>query len=149
MAASPKEVIQRLYKEFWNQRKLEVADQLVAPSHALTSPHISGANVGPGAYKRQIALFLTGFPDLQFIVEDTVCEKDKVVASWTLTGTHKGDFLGIAATNKTVSIPGITIHQVVDGKILESQATWDAISLFQQLGIALPIKLDKLPGPTP
>jgi steroid delta-isomerase-like uncharacterized protein len=105
--------------------------------------------VGPGAYKRQIALFLTGFPDLQFIVEDTVCEKDKVAASWTLTGTHKGDFLGIAATNKTVSIPGITIHQVVDGKILESQATWDAISLFQQLGIALPIKLDKLPGPTP
>ncbi len=143
MSLSPKEVVRRLYKEFWNERKLEVADQLVSQSHALTSPHILGPTVGPAAYKKQIREFVTGFPDLRFTVEDTICEKDKIAAYWTLSGTHKGEFLGVAPTNKKVSITGITIHQIVDGKILDSQAMWDAISLFQQLGVALPFKLER------
>jgi steroid delta-isomerase-like uncharacterized protein len=148
MSASPKELIRRLYKEFWNERKLEVADQLVSQSHALTSPHVSGLAVGPAAYKKQMAWFLAGFPDLRFTVEDTICEKDKIAVSWTLTGTHKGEFLGIAPTNKKVSVAGITIHQIADGKILDSQATWDAISLFQQLGVELPIRLERLAAST-
>jgi steroid delta-isomerase-like uncharacterized protein len=143
MSVSPKEVIRRLYKEFWNERKLEVADQLVSQSHGLTSPHISGATVGPAAYKKQLAVFVAGFPDLRFTVEETISEKDKIAAIWTLSGTHKGEFLGIAPTNKRVSITGITIHEIADGKILDSQAMWDAISLFQQLGLELPIKLER------
>lgn len=142
MSVSPLEVIRRLYKEFWNERKLEVVDQLVSQSHALTSPHISGPTVGPAAYKKQLAVFVAGFPDLQFTVEETICENDKIAAFWTLTGTHKGEFLRIAPTNKKVSITGITIHQIADGKILDSQAIWDAISLFQQLGIELPLKFE-------
>jgi steroid delta-isomerase-like uncharacterized protein len=143
MSVSPREMIRRLYKEFWNERKLEVADQLVSQSHALSSPHISGPTVGPAAYKKQLATFVAGFPDLQFVIEETICEKDKIAASWTFTGTHKGEFLGIPPTNKKVSITGITVHQVADGKILDSQAIWDAISLFQQIGVDLPIKLDR------
>jgi steroid delta-isomerase-like uncharacterized protein len=142
MSVSPKEVIHRFYTEAWNERKLEVVDQLVSQTHALISPRSSGPAVGPAAYKKQIASFVAGFPDLRFAVEDIICEKDKVAVSWILTGTHTVEFLGIAPTNKKVSLAGITIHQVVDGKILESQATWDAISLFQQLGVELPIKLD-------
>jgi steroid delta-isomerase-like uncharacterized protein len=142
MSVSPKEVIRRLYQEFWNQRKLGVADQLVAQSHGLTSPHISGSTVGPTAYKKQLATFSGGFPDLRFTVEDMICEQDKIAVSWSFTGTHQGEFLGIAPTGKKVSITGITLHQIVEGKILDSQAMWDAISLFQQLGIELPIKLE-------
>jgi len=139
MPVSPNEVIRRLYKEFWNERKLEVADQLISQSHALNSPHIFGAKVGPAAYKEQLAVFVAGFPDLQFTLEETVCEKEKIVACWTLTGTHEGEFLGIAPTNRRISITGMTIHQIRDGKILDSQSIWDAISLFQQFGIELPI----------
>jgi len=149
MSVSPKEVIRRLYKDVWNDRKLGVVDQLVSQSHALVSPHISGTAMGPAAYKREIELFFEGFPDLRFTVEETICEKDKIVANWTFTGTHKGEFLGIAATNKKVSVAGITLHQIADGKILDSQAFWDAISLFQQLGIDLPIKLDRRASSTP
>ena len=50
MSVSPREVIRRLYKEFWNERKLEVIDQLVSQSHALVSPAMSGPTVGPAAY---------------------------------------------------------------------------------------------------
>jgi steroid delta-isomerase-like uncharacterized protein len=143
MPVSPREVIRRLYMEFWNERKLEVVDELVSNSHALTSPHISGTTVGPSVYKQQLATFVGGFPDLRLAVEETICEKDKIVAFWTLTGTHKGEFFGIAPTSNKVSITGITIHQIVDGKILDTQAIWDALSLFQQLGVELPIKLKR------
>ena len=149
MSLSPKEVIRRLYKEFWNERKIEVVDELFSQSHALTSPHVSGATVGPAAYKKQIAAFVAGFPDLRFTVEDTICEKDKIAVYWTLTGTHKGEFLGIKPTNKQISITGITIHQIAEGKILDSQSIWDAISLFQQFGIELPIKLERRALSTP
>jgi len=142
MSVSPKEVIRRFYQEAWNERKLEVIDELVSESHALMSPNVSGPAVGPAAYKQQIASFVEGLPDLRFMVEDTICEKDKIVASWTITGTHKGQFFGIAPTNKKVSIAGITIHQIANGKILDSQAAWDRISLFQQLGVELPTKLE-------
>lgn len=149
MSVSPKEVIRRLYNEVWNERKFEVIDQLVSQSHALVSPLVRGALMGPAAYKKEIASFFVAFPDLCFTVEETICEKDKIVASWSFTGTHKGEFFGIAPTNKKVSVTGITIHQIADGKILDSLATWDAISLLQQLGVELPIKLEKRAASTP
>lgn len=77
MSLSPKDVVRRFYKEFWNERKLEVADQLVSQSHALTSPHILGLTVGPAAYKKQISEFVTGFPDLRFTVETPFARKTK------------------------------------------------------------------------
>lgn len=141
MSVSPEEVVRRLYKEFWNERNLQVVDQLVSQSHALNSPHIFGPTVGPAAYKKQLTAFVTAFPDLRFIIEQTICEKDKIAVSWTLTGTHKGEFLGIRPTGKKLAVAGVTIHQVADGKILDSQAIWDAISLFRQVGVELPIKL--------
>jgi steroid delta-isomerase-like uncharacterized protein len=143
MPPSPRDIIRRFYREFWNERKLDVADQLISQSHALSSPHISGATVGPAAYKKQLNSFVTGFPDLRFTVEDTICEKDKIAVYWTLSGTHKGEFLGITPSNKKISITGVTTHQIVDGKILDSHALWDAITLFQQIGVALPIKLER------
>jgi steroid delta-isomerase-like uncharacterized protein len=142
MSVSSKAVIRRLYQEVWNERKLDLIDQLVSQSHALISPLGHGPTIGPTAYKDEIATVVAGFPDAQFSIEETICEKDKIAVSWTLTGTHKAAFLGIAPTNKKVSLTGITIHQIADGKILDSQAAWDAFGLFQQLGVELPIKLE-------
>lgn len=149
MSVSPKEVVRRFYQEAWNERNLEVIDELVSQSHALIGPNVSGPAVGPAAYKTQIASFVVGFPDLRFIVEDTICELDKIVASWTITGTHGGEFLGIAPTHKKVSVPGITIHQIANGKILDSYAAWDRIGLLQQLGVELPLRLETRAASTP
>jgi steroid delta-isomerase-like uncharacterized protein len=149
MSVSPKEVVRRLYKEVWNERKFEVIDQLVSQSHALVAPNVSGAAVGPAAYKRQITSFVAGFPDLRFVVEEVISENDKIVAVWTFSGTHRGEFLGIAPTNKKVSVAGITVHQIADGKILDSYAAWDALGLVRQLGFELPHKLERRAVSTP
>jgi len=149
MSVSAKEVIRRLYKEVWNERKFDLIDQLVSRSHGLVAPNVSGAAVGPAAYKKQVAAFVAAFPDLRFVVEEIISEDDKVVAAWAWSGTHRGEYLGIAASNKKVSVAGITIHQIADGKILDSQAAWDSLGLLRQLGVEVPRKLERRAVSTP
>jgi len=135
IAAAHKLLFGRLYHNVWNDRKLEYIDQVFAKTHALSAPTISGAAVGPAVYRRHVEKFLIGFPDLKFTVNDTISERDKLVVDWTITGTHRGEFLGVPATNKRVSFSGITINQIADGKIIESTVAWDALNLLRQLGV--------------
>lgn len=135
MPTDTKAIVRRLYEDVWNKRKLELVSDLFSPSHALRDNNSSGSSVGPEAYKIQVTMFLAAFPDLRFTVEDTVAEKDKLVASWTISGTHKGEFMGIRPTNKKVSVEGITIHYLANGKIIDSSVSWDALGLMRQLGV--------------
>jgi steroid delta-isomerase-like uncharacterized protein len=143
MSAANKAIVHRLYEEVWNRRKLEVIKEIISPSHALQAPNMSGSSIGPEAYKRNVLAFLAGFPDLRWSIEDTIAEKDKVVACWTISGTHKGDYLGIPATNKKVSVEGITIHNVAGGKIMDSYSNWDVLGMMQQLGVVPPLGQSK------
>jgi steroid delta-isomerase-like uncharacterized protein len=139
MSLENKIIVRRLYEEVWNKRKLEVVDELISPSHALHDPNISGSQIGPEAYKRQVARFTTAFPDLRFTIDDIVSEEDKLVVSWTISGTHKGEYEGIPPTDKKISVEGITINHIGDGKILDSDISWDALGLMRQLGHAPPL----------
>jgi len=134
MLLDSKAIVRRLYEEVWNKRRLEVVDELMSPSHALNDPVASGSQIGPESYKRRVAELTTSFPDLCFTIEDMIAEKEKVVVSWIISGTHKGEFLDIPATGRKVSMEGITIHHIADGKILDSSAKWDGLSLMRQLG---------------
>ena len=144
VAPEHKEVFGRLYYSIWNERRLEFIDKVIADTHALGDPTVSGGGVGPAAYRRQVQRFLEGLPDLKFTVDDTISENDKLVVSWTVTGTHQGDFLGIPATNKKVTFSGITINQIADGKIIESTVIWDGLGLLEQFGIQLPVRYEML-----
>jgi steroid delta-isomerase-like uncharacterized protein len=135
MPMDSKAIVRRLYEDVWNKRKLEIVSDLISPSHALHDNNSSGSSVGPEAYRAQIAIFLAAFPDLRFTVEDTVVEKDKVAASWTISGTHKGEFWGVRPTNKKVSMDGITIHHIANGKIIDSYISSDTVGLMRQLGL--------------
>jgi steroid delta-isomerase-like uncharacterized protein len=135
MPLDSKTIVRRLYEDVWNKRKLEVVSDLFSPSHALRDNNSPGSSVGPEAYKMQVAMYLAAFPDLRITIEDTVAEKDKFVASWTISGTHKGEFLGIRPTNRKISVEGITIHYLANGKIIDSSISWDALGLLRQLGV--------------
>ena len=117
---------------------------VIADTHAITDPTVAGGAVGPSAYRRQVERFLTGLPDLHFEVDDTITEKDKLVVYWTITGTHRGEFLGVPPTNRKVAFSGITINQIRDGKIIESTVIWDGLGLLEQFGIELPVRYELL-----
>jgi len=136
MALDSKTIVKRLYGEVWNKRKLELVSDLFSPSHALRDNNSPGSSVGPEAYKMQVAMYVAAFPDLRITVEDTVAEKDKFVAAWTISGTHKGEIMGIRPTNRKISVEGITIHYLANGKIIDSSISWDALGLLRQLGVS-------------
>ena len=129
------EISRRLVEEVWNNRKLDVVNELVAPAHQNIDTNSPDLGNGPEGYKRLVALYTAAFPDLQLKLNDTISEGDKIVMAWTVTGTHQGDLRGIAPTNKKVSVQGITISRHVNGKIVESRVSWDALGMMQQLGV--------------
>jgi steroid delta-isomerase-like uncharacterized protein len=139
MPTDNKAIVRRLYEEVWNKRRLEVVDELISPSHALSDPLASDSQVGPKMYKQRVLELTKSFLDLHFTIEDMIAEKGKVVASWTFSGTHKGEFMEIPATGKKVSVEGITIHLITNGKILDSYARWDALGVLRQLGQTSPL----------
>jgi steroid delta-isomerase-like uncharacterized protein len=134
----------RLYHSVWNERRLEYIDQVIAETHALGDPTVSGRGVGPDAYRRQVERFLTGLPDLKLTVDETISQGDKLVLAWTITGTHRGEFLGVPPTNRRVSFTGITINLIAEGKILESTVIWDGLGLMKQFGIEMPVQYEML-----
>jgi steroid delta-isomerase-like uncharacterized protein len=136
MSAEDKAIIRRLYGEVWNGRRLDLVSEIISPSHALHISNAADSSIGPEAYKSQVTQFLSGFPDLRFSIDDMVAEDEKVVVSWNIAGTHKGEFMGIPATNKKISVDGITINHIVNGKIIDSYINWDTLGMLQQLGIA-------------
>jgi steroid delta-isomerase-like uncharacterized protein len=134
MPTDNKSLVRRLYDEVWNMRKLEVARELISPSHGLQLTEAADSGIGPEAYARIVTEYVRAFPDLKFTVLDIIAENDKVVAFWNISGTHQGEFRGIAPTGKKMSVDGITISQLANGKIMDSYVSWDMWGMLRQIG---------------
>jgi steroid delta-isomerase-like uncharacterized protein len=102
--------------------------------------HMSGVpvpldNAGWDAFMQ---IFVTAFPDAQITVGGSFGEGDMVASRWTITGTHGGDFQGVPATGRPVSVAGVDMSRFVDGKIAEHWAQFDVLGVMQQIG-AIPV----------
>jgi steroid delta-isomerase-like uncharacterized protein len=78
---------------------------------------------------------LTAFPDLHFTIEDMVAEGDKVVVRWIVRGTHRGTFQDIPPTGKAVTLTGISLFRVANGRGVEVWTDADYLGMLQQLGV--------------
>ena len=79
-----------------------------------------------------------GFPDLCFSVEEQIAEGDKVVTRFEWTGTHRGEFLGVAATGRSVKVWGMVIDRLQSGRIKDTRIIMDMLGLMMQLGVFPP-----------
>jgi predicted ester cyclase len=80
-------------------------------------------------------MYITAFPDLRFSVDQLLCSGDYVVTRYTATGTHRGDLMGIAPTNRRAETHGCTIAEIKNGKIVHGWIYWDTGHLLRQLGV--------------
>ena len=87
--------------------------------------------------KGEIEYFRNAVPDLTYTVEDQVAEGDKVVTRYTASGTHQGEFFGVAGTGNRVEFTGIQIDRFgKSGKIVEERAEFDLLGAMRQVGAA-------------
>ena len=98
--------------------------------------HMSGSPVPLDAagWAAFMGAFTTALPDAQIIVEGSLAERDLVASRWMITGTHRGAFQGVPPTGRQVTMAGIDISRVVDGKIAEHWAQFDVVGVLQQIG---------------
>lgn len=83
---------------------------------------------------QHIAALEVAFPRYEFAAEDVLAEDDKVAVRATFRGTHKGEFAGVAPTQRQVTVPFIIIYRIRDEKIVEHWLGIDMLSFMQQLG---------------
>jgi steroid delta-isomerase-like uncharacterized protein len=114
----------------------ETIDELVAPDALISTP-LPIKKTGAELLKEVFARLHRAFPDLRITIEDLIAEGDKVVARDTVTGTHRGEYMGIAPTGNTVTYKEIFICRFEDGRIAETWGVVDVLSQMRQLG-ALP-----------
>jgi len=119
-----KAIIRRFFDEVWNQGNMEVIDELVAEDVRGQDAAVDETRTIE-AVKNVVVLFHTAFPDASYTIYDLIGENDKVVARWSLTGTHRGTFLDVSPTEKQVIVNGIIIYRLEAGKIVEY---WGEIS---------------------
>jgi steroid delta-isomerase-like uncharacterized protein len=90
---------------------------------------------GREGVRQALGIALTAFPDLRIEVEQILASGDHVVVRSHLTGTHKGNFRGIAPTNKVVSWRSCNVVEIQNGKAIRGRVYSDNASLLQQLGV--------------
>lgn len=130
-----KALTRRFFEEVWSTGDLSRRDEFLAATYR---GHLGGDQTldreGWSAFFRG---FREAFPDATFTVEDQVAEGDRVALRLTMRGTHLGPLNGLPPTGREVTVSGISIERVVDGRIVEGWNQNDALGMLQQLG-ALP-----------
>lgn len=127
-----KAFVRRAFEE-GNQGNWAVFNELFAPNFVLHNASMTMQ--GREAGKQFLLMYNTAFPDGIFTIEDMIAEGDRVVVRVTARGTHQGAIMGIPPTGKQITLSGITIFRVANGKIVEQWSNSDDLGLLQQLGV--------------
>ncbi|HXX16646.1 MAG TPA: ester cyclase [Candidatus Eremiobacteraceae bacterium] len=106
-------------------------------SYISESDAFRGPVRGKDAVKQLIATYLKAFPDLRFEIEHILASGEYVVSRWRSRGMHRGEFDGVAPTNRPVSLKGCTVSEIRHGRIVKSSIYFDELLMLEQLGIGL------------
>ena len=132
--AENKVVVTNFVEEVINQGHLERADDLVAVDFVELDP-LPGQQQGREGLKQVISAFRAAFPDIHWVIEEMIGEGENVFSRFTWHGTHRGEFFGVPATGRQITVKGMVIDRVVAGKMAESRILMDGLSMMRQLGV--------------
>jgi steroid delta-isomerase-like uncharacterized protein len=132
-AATNKERYREFIQAIFNEARFDRLDDFLAPSYAIQEAP-PGTAPGREGVRQVVTMFRTAFPDMTITLDEVVAEGDTVAALSTLRGTHRGEFMGVAPTGKTVSVTSLTMVRLEGGRLTKSWVKNDVASLMRQLG---------------
>jgi predicted ester cyclase len=137
MPGTNTEVLHRWFDEVWNNKCDHLIEELLspdAPGHGLPLGANGEPNLGPDGFRILYHAFCHAFPNINFTIESTVEQGDKIAALCTVRGRHTGEGIGLAPTQRPVEFSGMCILRIEDGKIREAWNQYDFMGMYQQLG---------------
>lgn len=131
--------------EFWNVQDVEGV--LTFYDDEISWKNVAMEETYEG--KQEVGAFLTrlftAIPDLQFSVSDKIARGDNVAEQWEMAGTHRGSLFGIPATGRRVTLPGMSMVTLRDGKFLRDEFYFDSGIFLRQVGLLPSVAaIDKL-----
>ena len=131
------------FVEFINTADETLGRELIANDAIFHVPNQSEPMQGLAGYLAIIGMMRSGFPDIQWTLEETIAEEDelgagdtRIAARFIMRGTHQGDFFGVPATGKSIAVQAVNFYRVSNGKIVEERGQPDLLGLMQQIGAA-------------
>jgi len=129
-----KHVVQRFFDEVINRHDVSALTSLAGPGY------LNYIAVRPEPFTLDevyapLQMFFDAFPDMHHHLEETVAENDLVTTKWTITATHTGAFQGIPPTGRAVSLKGISLYRLADGKIIEDYPGFSPLDILAQIGV--------------
>jgi Predicted ester cyclase len=128
-----KAIVRQFFEEGPSKGDLNAADKLLSPDFEMHTPLPSSPGI-KGIHE-VITTCRAAFEHLNVTIEDMVAEGNNVTARFTAHGIHKGDFMGLQATGKPITMTGMEIFRIRDGKIVELWGEANLLGLMYQLGI--------------
>jgi steroid delta-isomerase-like uncharacterized protein len=133
----------RRFVEFINTADETLGNELIADEAIFHVPNQSEPMQGLAGYLAIIGMMRSGFPDIQWTLEETIAEEDqpgpgdlRIAARFTMRGTHQGDFFGVPATGKPIAVQAVNFYRVSNGRVVGERGQPDLLSLMQQIGAA-------------
>jgi predicted ester cyclase len=127
-----KAVVRKMFEAI-NKQNLASLDELMAPDFVLHM-HAQQAR-GWKVNRRVIEDEIKAFPNLHVTIEDIIAEGDKVCVRLRETGTHTGEYHGVAPTGNKLAYTVAAIWRIVEGKIVEGWIIYDQLDFLKQLGV--------------
>lgn len=118
----------------WNKHDPGRFEALLDDKHVIESDTLPAPMTGREAGRQFMQVYINAFPDLRIDNEQILASGDFVVARWTATGTHRGDLMGFAPTNRRATTHGCTVYELGNGRITREWIYWDTGHLLRQLG---------------
>ncbi len=126
--------------DYLNKHDVPGTEQYLTSSVQYEAPGV------PGLMKRDQGRlytqgFIEAFPDLHFDLKDVIAQGNKVATTWVASGTNKGTMttpdgtVTLPPTNKKASVPGVTVFDFQNDKIIHQAIYWDQVMLLKQLGV--------------
>lgn len=123
------------FEVVWGKQDFAAARRLASADcrfidHGVASP----GEIGLAEFEERSRALARAIPDLHFEVDDAIEAGDQVALRMTVTGTHRGEGLGVPPTGRAIRITGITVGRYRDGLLVEGRNFFDLLSLYEQVG---------------
>lgn len=133
-------LLQRMQRfvEFINSADEIIGQKVVSESAVFQVPFSDTPLQGLPGYMQILGMMRSAFPDIQWTLDNTVIEDNRVVAQFTLRGTQEGEFFGVPASGKEIQARAMNIYRFTDGMIVEETGLPDLFGIMLQIGAVSP-----------
>lgn len=138
MSIEANKLAMRRFTEFINTADQNLGEELIAEDAQFWVPGRPESMRGLGGYMNVLGMMRSGFSDVQWSLEETIAEGDKIAARFTMRGTHDGTFFGVPATGRKIEVRAMNFYRLAGGKFVEEYGQPDLLGLLQQIG-AVPV----------